>query len=82
VFLGATQLKEGRFNVWGTIIAVLLLFLLHGASDFALEVPSMALWLSVTLGLGCGLLGVTVDTLPRAQLKVLPDRQGRFAPSV
>ena len=25
VFLGATQLKEGRFNVWGTIIAVLLL---------------------------------------------------------
>ena len=25
VFLGATQLKEGRFNAWGTIIAVLLL---------------------------------------------------------
>ena len=25
VFLGATQLKNGRFNAWGTIIAVLLL---------------------------------------------------------
>jgi ribose transport system permease protein len=25
VFLGATQLKSGRFNAWGTIIAVLLL---------------------------------------------------------
>src|SRR4029078_10851328 len=24
-FLGATQLKHGRFNAWGTIIAVLLL---------------------------------------------------------
>ena len=25
VFLGATQLKNGRFNAWGTIIAVLIL---------------------------------------------------------
>jgi ribose transport system permease protein len=25
VFLGATQLKSGRFNAWGTVIAVLLL---------------------------------------------------------
>jgi ribose transport system permease protein len=25
VFLGATQLKDGRFNAWGTIIAVILL---------------------------------------------------------
>ena len=25
VFLGATQLKHGRFNAWGTIIAVLIL---------------------------------------------------------
>jgi ribose/xylose/arabinose/galactoside ABC-type transport system permease subunit len=25
VFLGATQLKEGRFNAWGTVIAILLL---------------------------------------------------------
>ena len=25
VFLGATQLKQGRFNAWGTIIAILLL---------------------------------------------------------
>jgi ribose/xylose/arabinose/galactoside ABC-type transport system permease subunit len=25
VFLGATQLKDGRFNAWGTIIAILLL---------------------------------------------------------
>ena len=40
-------------------LLVLLLFLLHGASDFALEVPSMALWLSLTLGLGCGLIAVT-----------------------
>ena len=25
VFLGATQLKNGRFNAWGTVIAVILL---------------------------------------------------------
>jgi ribose transport system permease protein len=25
VFLGATQIKEGRFNAWGTVIAVILL---------------------------------------------------------
>jgi O-antigen ligase len=34
------------------IAAVLLLFLIHGAADYALQVPSMALFLSLLLGLG------------------------------
>jgi O-antigen ligase len=34
------------------IAAVLLLFLIHGAADYALQTPSMALFLSLLLGLG------------------------------
>jgi O-antigen ligase len=80
--LATAAVRRRRMRSWALgIMAVLLLFLLHGASDFALEVPSMALWLSVTLGLGCGLLGGVVDTLPRAQLKVLPERRDQFAPN-
>jgi ribose/xylose/arabinose/galactoside ABC-type transport system permease subunit len=40
VFLGATQLKEGRFNAWGTIIAVLLL----GTGTTGLGLAGAAAW--------------------------------------
>jgi O-antigen ligase len=47
--------RRRRMRGWLIAIAgVLLLFLLHGASDYALEVPSMALFLSLLLGVGVG----------------------------
>ena len=39
-FLGATQLKHGRFNAWGTIIAVLLL----GTGTTGLGLASAPQW--------------------------------------
>lgn len=39
-FLGATQLKEGRFNAWGTIIAIILL----GTGIVGLGLAGAALW--------------------------------------
>jgi ribose transport system permease protein len=42
VFLGATQLKGGRFNAWGTIIAVLLL----GTGTIGLGLASAPAWAS------------------------------------
>lgn len=45
--------KRRRMRVWMiTILAVLVLFLVHGATDFALEIPSMATLLSLLLGVG------------------------------
>ena len=45
--------RRRRVRLWLVAIAtVLLLFLLHSLTDFALEVPSMALLLSLILGLG------------------------------
>lgn len=40
VFLGATQLKEGRFNAWGTMIAILLL----GTGVTGLALSGAAAW--------------------------------------
>jgi O-antigen ligase len=58
--LAIAAVRRRRMRSWALgIMAMLLLFLLHGASDFALEVPSMTLWLSVMLGLGCGLTAAT-----------------------
>lgn len=37
------------------ILAVLALFLVHGASDYALQIPSMSSLLSLLLGLGVGI---------------------------
>jgi hypothetical protein len=37
------------------VLAVLALFLIHGATDFALEVPALATFLSLLLGLGWGM---------------------------
>lgn len=42
VFLGATQLKGGRFNAWGTIIAVLML----GTGTIGLGLASAPAWAS------------------------------------
>ncbi len=39
-FLGATQFKAGRFNVWGTILAVLLL----GAGNVGLVIVGGPSW--------------------------------------
>lgn len=41
VFLGATQLKQGRFNVWGTILAVYVL----AVGVKGLQVAGAPLWL-------------------------------------
>lgn len=42
VFLGATQLKNGRFNAWGTIVAVLML----GTGVVGLGLASAPAWAS------------------------------------
>jgi ribose transport system permease protein len=39
-FLGATQLKHGRFNAWGTVIAVLLL----GTGTEGLSIAAAPIW--------------------------------------
>jgi len=53
--LAAAAIGRRRLRAWRIGIgAVLALFLVHGASDYALEVPSMALFLSLLLGLGVG----------------------------
>jgi O-antigen ligase len=63
VALIALQLALGlarrrRMRPWLlAILAVLALYLLHGASDYALETPSMAAMLSLLLGLGAGIAG-------------------------
>lgn len=46
------------------IAAVLLLFLVHGAADYALQTPSMALFLSFLLG-----VGVASESQPRRMVK-------------
>ncbi len=51
-------LRRRRMRSWlVAILAVLALFLIHGVTDFALEVPAMAALLTLLLGLGCGLAG-------------------------
>ena len=53
VRLGVGALRRGRMRAWLlAILAVLALFALHGASDYALQTPSMALVLSLVLGVG------------------------------
>jgi O-antigen ligase len=51
-------LRRRRMRSWLVgILAVILLFLIQGASDYALEVPAMAALLSLLMGLGCGISG-------------------------
>jgi hypothetical protein len=50
--------RRRRMRSWlVAVLAILALFLIHGASDFALEVPAMAGLLSLLLGIGCGAAG-------------------------
>jgi O-antigen ligase len=57
----ATQLVLGvvrrrRMRSWLlAILAVLSLYAMHGATDYALQTPSMALFLSLLLGVGVGI---------------------------
>jgi O-antigen ligase len=52
----AGAVRRARARSWlAAILAVLALFALHGLSDYALQVPSMAIFLSVLLGVGVGL---------------------------
>lgn len=60
VTIVAVQILRGGLQRRGmrswlvTIVAVLGVFALHGMSDYALQTPSMALFLSLLLGLGLG----------------------------
>jgi hypothetical protein len=57
-------IRRRRMRPWLVgILAVLALFLIHGASDFALEVPAMAGLLSLLLGVGCGASGLGVQNI-------------------
>ena len=51
IIRGLTERQRVRLWLLG-ILSVLGVFLLHGATDFPLEVPSMTLFLSLLLGLG------------------------------
>lgn len=58
-FVGATQLQNGRFNTWGTIIAVLLI----GTGTTGLALAGAPIWapsvfVGVTLIIAVGLTGV------------------------
>jgi ribose transport system permease protein len=57
VFVGATQLKSGRFNAWGTIIAVLML----GAGTVGLGLASSAPW-AADMFTGVVLIGALAAT--------------------
>ncbi len=46
------------------VLGVLVLFLIQGAADFGLEVPALATFLSLLLGLGSGVAG---EAAPLAQ---------------
>ncbi|MGH6971547.1 MAG: WcaI family glycosyltransferase, partial [Caulobacteraceae bacterium] len=51
--LGLNIARRRRIRAWLLgVAAVLALFLLHGAADYALQIPSMALFLSFLLGVG------------------------------
>lgn len=53
--IAAGALKPTSEGAWRlAVLAVLLLFGLHGAIDYALQVPSMAFYLAVVLGVGYG----------------------------
>jgi O-antigen ligase len=61
ISLGAMRRRRMRSWLVG-ILAVLALFLIHGVTDFAFEVPALATLLSLFLGLGCGVSGGQLDT--------------------
>ena len=83
MFLGATQLKNGRFNAWGTIIAVLLL----GTLTTGLGLAEVDQWVQqfatgVVLIAALALTGFQVrragaeSKRAKARLSVAPGRPG------
>jgi len=57
VFVGATQLKNGRFNAWGTLLAVLML----GTGSVGLNLATSAPW-AVNMFTGIVLIGALAAT--------------------
>jgi O-antigen ligase len=72
---GAVRRRRTRSWLVG-VLAVLALFLIQGAADFGLEVPALATFLSLLLGLGCGLAG---EAAPRAEPVAQARSRARFS---
>src|SRR5262249_40226385 len=70
-FLGATQIRNGRFNAWGTIIAVLVL----GVGTNGLTQIGAAAW---TLQMYTGV--VLLSALALTKLERTQIRKGRATP--
>jgi ribose transport system permease protein len=68
-FLGATQLKHGRFNAWGTIIAVLLL----GTGTTGLALANAPQW-AANMFVGCVLIASLAVTGLQRRATVDPRR--------
>jgi ribose transport system permease protein len=73
-FLGATQLKPGRFNVWGTVLAIYLL----ATGVTGLELVGGPLWVTDMFN-GVALVGavtvaVVVQKRRAARLRAAADR--------
>jgi O-antigen ligase len=65
--LARGALRRRRMRSWILAIgAVLALVLIHGASDYALQVPSMAAYVSLLLGVGYGLSSAPPGRAPRS----------------
>lgn len=84
--IGRGAFRRRRMRTWLVgILAVLALFLIHGASDFALEVPAMAGLLSLLLGIGCGAAGSGArngQPAPSARRSAVPETASRRRRSV
>ena len=81
-FLGATQLRGGRFNAWGTVIAVLLI----GTGDVGLALASAPPW-STELFQGVVLIAALAVTGQQRRALALGSwwrraRRGRRSPAV
>ena len=75
-FVGATQLQPGRFNAWGTVIAVLLL----GTGTAGLGLASAAQW-SSSLFTGTVLIAALVITGGRIRVRSRSRRRAAADPA-
>jgi ribose transport system permease protein len=58
-FLGTTQLKPGRFNVWGTLIAIYLL----GVGVTGLQLAGLSIWVTYAFNGAALLLAVSISAI-------------------
>lgn len=66
--IGRGAIRRRRMRPWLVgVLAVLMLFLIHGATDFALEVPALAALLSLLAGVGCGAADVRRPSAAQAR---------------